>query len=564
MMRSDDFIRTVSSLGLDAASARHGWSVAVQKTRPAFSRGAPHRNDNIKVIRFAILFQIHREAKRMARTIRRILIRTLLTLTSAAPVLPQNALREPGRPPARVTGQATGQATNQVTSGPSSDISQIEIEALGWLQNLIRINTTNPPGNELVAAKYLASVLDKEGIHSEIFESTPGRGFLVARLSAGAMPDSSRALLLMGHLDVVGVDKSKWTVDPFGGVMQDGYLYGRGAIDDKGMTAANLAVFIALKRSGARLNRDVILFAEGDEEAGGTVGMKFAVEKHWDKIASGYAINEGGRVVTKNGKVQYVGVQASEKVMMNVDVIATGTSGHGSVPRKDNAVAHLATAISKISTYEAPVQFNSVTRAYFEGLAPVEDEDTGKWMRALGSPDRGDHAARWISDANPSWNAMLRDTVAPTMLQAGIRPNVVPSEARGVLNVRLLPGDQLDPLVGKLQQLVSDPQVKFETEAGGGEAAPSSSLTSDLYSAITRVSGQKFPGAPVLPYMSTGATDSWPLRMRSVQAYGLLPFPLADEDTARMHADNERIPVDSFRKGVEFLYAIVSDFAVAK
>jgi acetylornithine deacetylase/succinyl-diaminopimelate desuccinylase-like protein len=440
----------------------------------------------------------------------------------------------------------------------------MENEAISWLQGLIRINTTNPPGNELAAAKYLAAILDREGIHADVFESTPRRGFLVARLSSTAVPDPSRALLLLGHLDVVGVDKSKWKVEPFSGVIQDGYLYGRGAIDDKSMTIANLAVFIALKRSGAHLDRDVIFLAEGDEEAGGDAGMTFAVEKHWDKIASGYALNEGGRVFEKNGKIQYVGVQASEKVMVNVDVIATGTSGHASVPRKDNPVTHLANAISKISTYEAPVQFNSVTRAYFDGLAPVEDEETGKWMRALQASDRAEHAARWISDANPTWNAMLRDTVTPTMLQAGIRQNVVPSEARGVINVRLLPGNMIDPLVAKLQQLVDDPQVRLQVEPGGGEAAPSSSLSSDLYASITRVAAKEFPSAAVLPYMSTGATDSTPLRMRNVQAYGLLPFPMTQDDLSRMHGDNERIQLDNFRKGLEFLNDVVVDFVVGK
>ncbi len=560
-MRNDGFLRIISSLDLDAAKARPGWSVAILKTPFAKPRRPAHRNDNIDCIRLAIHFVIHRERNKMARTFRRVVIRLVLTLTSAAPVSAQARAHAP----AHALGQAPSQATAaQAAPASPSNLSQIEVEAVGWLQNLIRINTTNPPGNELVAAKYLAGILEQEGIHAETFESTPGRGFLVARLSASAMPDPSRALLLMGHLDVVGVDKTKWKVDPFGAVMQDGYLYGRGAIDDKGMTAANLAVFVALKRSGARLSRDVIFLAEGDEEAGGAAGMQFAVEKHWDKIAAGYAINEGGRVVLKNGKTEYVGVQASEKVSINVDVISTGTSGHGSIPRKDNAVAHLATAIAKISTYEAPVQFNAVTRAYFDGLAPTEDEETGKWMRALGTSDRGDHAARWISDADPSWNAMLRDTVAPTMLQAGIRPNVVPSEARGVLNIRLLPGNQIAALLGKLQQLVNDPQIKFETEPGGGEAAPSSSLTSELYATIARVSAQTFAGAPVIPYMSTGATDSTPLRMRNVQAYGLLPFPLTEDDVLRMHADNERIPLDSFRKGIEFLYGIVTDFAVAK
>jgi len=485
----------------------------------------------------------------MVRRIVRLLPQIALCMLTVVPsLLAQSALR----------------STTQVPASSSTDISQIASDAVGWLQGLIRINTSNPPGNEIVAAKYLAAILEREGIPSEIFESTPGRGFLVARLSSSAMPDPSRALLLMGHLDVVGVDKTKWKVDPFGAVIDGGYLYGRGAIDDKAMTIANVAVLVALKRSGVSLSRDVILLAEGDEEAGGAEGMRFAVEKHWDKIAAGFAINEGGRVSAKDGKIAYIGVQASEKVMVNVDVIAKGTSGHGSVPRPDNAVVHLAAAIAKIGTYETPVQFNTVTRAYFEGLAPTQDEETAKWIRALDTPDRGEHAARWVSSANPIWNSMLRDTIAPTMLGAGIRPNVVPSEARGVLNIRLLPGNMIDPLLAKLTQQVNDPQIRFEVEPNGGESAPSSSLTSDLYDVIKRVAGQEFPSAPVLPFMSTGATDSMFLRLRSVQAYGLLPFPLTEDDELRMHADNERIPIDSFRKGVSFLYAIVTSFSVSK
>ena len=462
----------------------------------------------------------------------------------------------------RAAAQAPPAASS--TQIPDATLSAVEGESLTWFEQLLRIDTSNPPGNELVAAKYIAGILKQEGIPYEIFETTPGRGFLVARLASSPVPDPSRALLLMAHLDVVGVDKSKWTVDPFGAVIRDGYLYGRGTIDDKGMLAANLGVLVALKRSAAHLDRDVIFLAEGDEEAGGAEGMKVAVEKHWDKIAAGYALNEGGNVTLVNGKVQYVGVQASEKVAVNVDVIATGTSGHGSLPRKDNAVTHLAAAVAKIGAYETPVQFNSVTRAYFEGLAPVEDEDTGKWMRALETSDRGDHAARWISNANPLWNSMLRDTISPTMLRAGIRANVVPSEARAVLNIRLLPGDMAESLIAKLQTLVNDPQIRFEIEPGAGEAAPSSSLTSDLYASITRVAAREFPGAAIVPEMSPGATDSSPLRMRNVQAYGLGPFPLTDADLLRMHADDERIPLDSYRKGVEFLYGIVSDFAVEK
>lgn len=462
-------------------------------------------------------------------------------------------------PAQRAAGQAGGQAPP-----PAPDLEKLSVEAAGWLQGLLRINTTNPPGNELEAAKYLAGILEHEGIASEVLESAPGRGILIARLTSGPVPDPSRGLLLMGHLDVVGAQKDKWSVDPFGGVIKGGYLYGRGAIDDKGMAVANAAVLVALKRAGLRLSRDVILLAEGDEEQGGEFGMQFAVAKHWDKIACGFAINEGGRVMLNKGIVRYVGVQTSEKLPVNVDVIATGTSGHASVPRKDNPVVHLAAAVAKIGTYEAPVQLNSITRAYFEQLSHVEDPDIGKWMKALDAPDRKDHAARVLSEADPVWSSMLRDSITPTMLQAGIRANVIPPEARATLNIRLLPGNLVDPLLANLKKLVDDPQVRFEVDPAIGKSAPSSSIEGDFYRLIERTATQEFPGSVALPMMSTSGTDSQELRLRGVQAYGLLPFPLAEEDVSRMHGNDERIPLDSFRKGIEFLYRLASGFAVAK
>jgi acetylornithine deacetylase/succinyl-diaminopimelate desuccinylase-like protein len=498
----------------------------------------------------------------MARTAGRI---ALLLLAGVLPFLVFS-----GSTFAQNRRQPVSNAPSSQTQPPSnvppqtSDLTKLENDALGWFEGLLRINTTNPPGNELAAAKYIADILKQEGIPSDIIETVPGRGFLVARLSATALPDPSHALLLMGHLDVVGVDRSKWSVDPFGAVVKGGYLYGRGAIDDKAMAIANLAIFVALKRSSAHLNRDVIYLGEGDEEAGGVNGMKVAVEKYWDKIACGYALNEGGFNAMKDGKVQYMAVQASEKVSLSVEVIATGVAGHGSLPRKDDPVTHLAAAIAKIGTYETPVQMNSVTRGYFEGLAQVEDEETAKWMRSLETSDRGEHAARYLSNENLLWNSMLRDTISPTMLQAGIRANVIPSEARGVINIRLLPGNMITVLLAKLTQLVNDPQIRFEVIPGGGEAAPSSSLSTDLYNEIVRATKQQFAGAAAIPFMSPGATDSYPLRMRNVVAYGLMPFPLAENDFLRMHGDDERIPLESFRKGVDFLYTIVTDFAVTR
>jgi acetylornithine deacetylase/succinyl-diaminopimelate desuccinylase-like protein len=461
-------------------------------------------------------------------------------------------------------GIPAGSAAQAAPQSSSGDATPLAKEAEGWLADLIRINTTNPPGNEQATAKYIAGVLQKEGIAFELLEVAPGRSALVARLSSSVMSDPSRALLLVAHMDVVGVERARWSVDPFAAVAKEGYLYGRGSLDDKSMLAANLAAFVTLKRSNARLNRDVIFLATADEEQGGDASIKTLIAKYWNKFAAGYALNEGGEVFTKNGKVEYIAVQASEKVALNVAVIARGPSGHASRPTKDNAVVHLAAAVAKIGQYQAPVHFTTIVRRYFEQLAALEDPEIAKWMRSLDTPDRGEHAQRVISEANPLWNSMMRDTIAPTMLSAGVRNNVIPAEARGNLNIRLLPGNTINALLGDLTKLVNDPQIQFEVQPDAGLAAPPSSLDSDLYNTISRVATQEFGGAPVIPFQSTGATDSAQLRLHNVQAYGLEPFPMSDADFARMHGDDERIPLASFDKGVAVLTRIVAEFASSR
>jgi acetylornithine deacetylase/succinyl-diaminopimelate desuccinylase-like protein len=450
-----------------------------------------------------------------------------------------------------------------VLAQAAPDFGALSREATEWLAGLIRIDTTNPPGNELAAARYLAGILERQGISAEVIESAPGRGIVIARLRSAPVPDPARALLLLGHTDVVGVEREKWSVDPFGGEVKNGYLWGRGALDMKSMVIANLAVMVALKRSGVRLGRDVIFLAEGDEEAGGEHGIEFAVRNHWVKIAAGFAINEGGRVAVRDAKPLYIGVQAAEKVPVNVQVIAEGPSGHASVPRADNPVGHLAAAIAKIFAYETPAQPNTITRRFFEGLAKVEAPDIAKWMRALETPERMQQAARRLAGADPVWGAMLRNSIAPTILRAGIRNNVVPSSASATLNIRLLPGESVHTLVEELKKAVSDPAVRFEIGQQARQHAPPSALDSELYTTIERVSARVFPGVPVVPLMSTWATDSSQLRLRNVQAYGLIPFPLTAEEERRMHADDERIPLAAFEKGIEYLYAIVEQFVRA-
>jgi acetylornithine deacetylase/succinyl-diaminopimelate desuccinylase-like protein len=444
------------------------------------------------------------------------------------------------------------------------DLSKLGDEAQVWLSDLVRINSVNPPGNEAAIAKYISAIFQKEGISNEVIEMAPGRSIVIARLQAGPLPDPSNALLLVAHQDTVGVDAPRWTVDPFAAIVRDGYMYGRGSIDDKAMLAANIATMVELKRTGARLARDVIFLATDDEEQGGSASIKVTIQKYWEKIACAYSLNEGGRVMVKDGKVQYVGIQASEKVAYNVTVTATGSSGHGSLPKPDNAVIHLAAAVEKLGTYQVPAQPSTITLRYFEQLAKIEDDEIGKWMRALEQPGRADLAVKHLADESPMWNSMLRDTIAPTMLQAGVRVNVVPSQASANLNIRMLPGHSIEELMGQFVKIVNDPQIKFQLAPDSGENAPPSDLTTPLFRTIERVTPQDFPGAVTVPILGTGATDSASLRLHKVQAYGLEPFPLIENDGSRVHADDERIPIESFHKGVVFLYHVVSDFASSK
>src|SRR6202158_3492620 len=458
---------------------------------------------------------------------------------------------------------ACGNARAQ-TPSPQPDLAKLAEEAQGWLADMIRINTSNPPGNEMAVAKYISAILQKENIPNEVVEITPGRAIAIGRLQAGPLPDPANALMLLAHQDTVCVDPTKWSVDAFGAVIREGYLYGRGSIDDKAMLAANLATMVALKRTGAKLGRDIIFLASTDEEQGGSASIKVVIEKYWDKIACAYALNEGGRAMLKDGKVQYIGIQASEKVSYNVIVTATGPSGHASMPRPDNAVVHLAAAVAKLGAYQVPADPNTITRRYFEQLAKVEDNDTAKWMRALEQPERADLAVKHLSEESPMWNSMLRDSIVPTIINAGFRNNVIPSQATANLNVRMLPGHSIDGLILQFGKVVSDPQIKFKLAPDSGENAPPSDITSTLYKTIERITPLDFTGTIALPFLSTGATDSASLRLHKVQAYGLDPFPLNDIDDARMHGDDERIPIESFRKGVMFLYHVVSDFASTK
>ena len=440
------------------------------------------------------------------------------------------------------------------------DWMQAREEAVQMLSGMVKIDSSNPPGNEIKVARYLKSILDEEGIPSEILELKPGRGNLIARLRGSG---KKRPILLMGHTDVVGVERDKWTVDPFGAVVREGYLFGRGASDNKDNVAVYLEVFLLLHRLKVPLDRDVIFLAQAGEEGTPSVGMQFLVTQHWDKIACEFALDEGGNIRLHEGRVHYVGVSTSEKVPRGIRLIARGTSGHGSVPSADNAITHLASAVAKVGTFQMPMRLNETTRTFFERLAAISPPEEKYLYVHLEDPAQSEAIQEKIRAMNPRYDSTLRTSISPTIIQGGFRSNVIPAEAEAYLDVRVLPDEDVDAMVATLRRLIDDPAVEVVGPKGGRPRSRPSSMQKDMFRALERAQQRLFPDAVTLPIMLTGATDMAPLRAKGVQAYGL-GTPISPEDAARIHGHDERVSVEGIGQFVTFVYHAVTDVAAAK
>jgi acetylornithine deacetylase/succinyl-diaminopimelate desuccinylase-like protein len=442
------------------------------------------------------------------------------------------------------------------TSAPGSpDFAAARAEAAQMLGDLVRIDTSNPPGNEIRAAEYVKDVLAKAGVEAQIFESAPGRGSVVARLRGNG---KKRPLLLMGHLDVVGVERGKWTVDPFEGLVKDGYLYGRGASDDKGMDAANIEVFLLLKRLAVPLDRDVILLAEAGEEGTTQYGIDFLVDKHWDAIDCEYALNEGGEAEVVGDGLLYMGVSTTEKVPRGLRLVARGSSGHGSTPRLDNAVVHLAAAVGKIGAWLPPQRLNDTTRTYFQRLATISSPEDAALYTHLDDP----RVRQVLREKHIRQSSMLRTSISPTIIRGGFRENVIPADAEATLDVRALPDEDMTAFIAEMGRVIDDPEVQILPLEGRQTRpmAPPSRLDTEMFRALEAAQKQVFSTAVTLPLLQTGATDSAQLRARGVQAYGLA-IPATDEDSRRMHGNDERTSVEWLGKFVEYLYDAVTHVA---
>lgn len=446
-----------------------------------------------------------------------------------------------------------GQTKVLTLNAEQSDAAQAE--AVHFLADLVRIDTQDPPGDESKVAHYLAAVLKSEGIESEILEPVPGRGSIVARLKGSGR---KKPLLIMGHEDVVPVDRAHWTVEPFAATERDGVLYGRGASDDKAMVAANLEVFLQLKRLKIPLDRDVIFLSEASEEMSSSAGMSTIVERYWDKIDCEFALNEGGGSLLENGKIKFFGVATAEKLPRGATLEATGSSGHGSVPRVDNAVVHLAAAVAKAGTWDTPARLNETTRAFFERLATISPPEEAAWYRNILDPKVQEE----LKHKKPQYYSMVRTSVVPTMLKAGYKSNVIPPTAEATLDIRALPDEDLPKFRGMLASVINDPQVKVVAEDSAHSMVPSppSKLGTEMFAALERAQKEVSPDAITLPVMTTGATDSSFLRAKGVQAYGI-GVPKTDEESRGVHGNDERVETKQLGVFVRYLFAAVTGVA---
>jgi acetylornithine deacetylase/succinyl-diaminopimelate desuccinylase-like protein len=440
----------------------------------------------------------------------------------------------------------------------------IEAETMQHFQALLRLETTSPPGNEIRAVQYLEQVLRREGISYQIFSKDPQRPNLVARIKGNG---KKRPVLVMGHTDVVTVDPQKWTFPPFAATRDGGYVYGRGAVDDKDSVTAGLMLILTLKRTGAALDRDVIFLAESGEEGAPEFGAQFMIDNHFDAINAEYCFAEGGGVSRAGGRVQQATIGTTEKEPRPIQLIAHGTSGHGSVPLKDNAIARLSAALAKISAWIPPMQFSETTAAYFKTLATVAPPEMAQRYRDVLStnPKVAAAAADWMLENQPQHWSMLHTSLVPTIIEGGYRYNVIPSEAKATVDVRLHPEEDQKTFLDRVRAVVNDPKVEVRWSRDSYRPAGASRLNTEAFT-VLQAQLKAHYNTIALPMMGTGATDMAQVRSKGVQCYGIGPAVDA-EDAARgfgAHSDQERILESELHRFVRFQYDVVMELARAR
>jgi acetylornithine deacetylase/succinyl-diaminopimelate desuccinylase-like protein len=431
------------------------------------------------------------------------------------------------------------------------DLERLENEAVTRLRSYLQIDTTNPPGNEVRAAEFFAEILSAEGIPFERVESAPGRGNIWARLEGGSEP----ALVLLHHTDVVPADERFWDVPPFSGRLEQGSIYGRGAIDDKTLGILHLQTFLALHRLGLPLDRDVIFMATADEEAGGVYGAGWLVE-HRPEIFEGVGLllNEGGGGTEQGGR-RICRIEVTQKVPMWVRLVARGRPGHGSAPRGESAVTRLVRALTNIHAQPFEPRVVPAVDAYFKGLSRLQTGDRRALFADVGSAITDPEVMAQLQFDEPALHALVRNTCSITRLQGSDKINVIPPEASAELDCRLLPDQDPDEFLLDLRRVIDDPSIDVEKILSFSPAV--STTDTELYRAIAEVCDSYLADATVLPAVSAGFTDSHYFRDIGIVSYGFAPLLIPASDRAAVHGNNERISVENVKRGVRMNLEIV-------
>jgi len=441
---------------------------------------------------------------------------------------------------------------------------EVEDEVTTLLSDLIRINTTNPPGNETPAAKFLAKALEAEGLKCDVLESRKGRGSIITRIKGNGEKPS---LLLLSHLDVVPATPKEWSVNPFSGLVKEGFVWGRGALDCKSLVAIETVVMKLLIRNRVKLKGDVIFAATADEEVGGGAGAGWLVEKHLDKVRADYVINEGGGYsIPLKGKHMFT-VQTAEKGIVWMKIKAHGRPGHGSIPgAADNAVLHMAEVARRLGTYRSKIKVVPTVKQMIKEFS----RERGALARRLSSlvtnpllADRIlDRMAKKEKAMAEFLRALMRTTIAPTMIHGGIKENIIPSECESVFDCRILPGQTKEILLNEVKDVLKDIE-NLEYEFIKADEPSESSYDTALYKQMQETLREFLPDCSVVPFMMTGGTDSRYLRQLGSVCYGFQPVKTdvsVDEFLRMGHGIDERISVENLVFGTSVLYRLVEQF----
>ena len=445
-------------------------------------------------------------------------------------------------------------------------LKDVEQEVTELLSSLIKINTTNPPGNETAAANFIAKSLQKEGIETEVVESNAGRGSAIARLKGtGEKPN----LLLLSHLDVVAADPKEWTLDPFAGTVKDGYVYGRGAYDMKGMTAMQIMVMKLLKRNRIQLKGDLVLAGTADEEQGGEEGAGWLLKTQKEKIWCPYVINEGAGLAFPCNKNYVFPVQTAEKGILWMRVKAKGTPGHGSMPNTaDNAILRMNKVVDKLGNYKAQTIYVDTLRAFLAEMGKQDEELKPTFAQLLANPDQSEQILNDLVKKDQALAEEIRPrtkmTIAPTMIQGGIKENIIPSACEAVFDCRILPGQSVHEAVNLIKSLLADVGLdKLSFEFIQAHDGSESTMNTELWGTIGDVLREFYPGCGVSPTLTTGGTDSRFFREMGSVCYGfqpMIPDEPNDQLEKRMHGIDERITVENLVFGTSVLYEVAKRF----